>query len=145
LIKSYIEAGYAHLFSSQVINFSTTYRKSAYGMIAAAIDEAVEQTRTLLLTTTKAAVPTTQRKARRSAEKTGKQADVVHESNTDVQIIDEQLRQLIKVKYGSAEEFFADATKKEGISRKEWKAALQRLGMALGDGERLHFTKNTSF
>ena len=43
LIKAYIEAGYSYLFSSQVISFSTVYRKSAYQKIAAAIDEVVDR------------------------------------------------------------------------------------------------------
>ena len=49
----------------------------------------------------------------------------------DADAIDEQLRQLVKQRYGSAEKFFNSTTSEVGISRKEWKAALHRLGMRL--------------
>jgi hypothetical protein len=129
-----------------VISFSTVYRKSAYLTIAAAIDEAVEQTRMSQLekagaattasnAVTAAAEPTTEMKPIEDSDEKSRGA-TVHESNMDAQAVDEQLRQLIKEKFGDVRSFFVDATQGEGISRKEWKVALHRLGMALSDGAR---------
>ena len=65
----------------------------------------------------------------------------VHEANMDAEAIDEQLRQLVKQRYNSVQTFFNEATKGDGISRKEWKAALQRLGMRLSDAARKRLRK----
>ena len=115
-------------------------------MIAAAIDEAVDRTKVSLLEkiaaeegqTANTDTPKTVQANVDGFKKPAKSpGEVIHESNMDVEIVDDHLRQLIKAKYGTAGSFFNDVTKRNGISRKEWKAALQRLGMVLGDGE--HF------
>jgi hypothetical protein len=144
LIKSYIEAGYGYLFSSQVISFSTAHRKGSYSMIAAAIDEAVDHVKAVAAggatasSTAKTATKKPIKKKHHHSKKLAKPSgETIHEGNLDTEMVDEQLRQKIKEKWGNVTEFFDDATKGDGdgISRKEWKAALQRLGMDLSDGE----------
>ena len=104
-------------------------------MIAQAIDEAVDRTKAAIENVAVEKVVDIAKpvlKTNRSSQNPG---EVIHEGNIDAQIVDAELRRLIKEKCGSSENFFNGATKGNDISRKEWKAALRHLGMTLSDGE----------
>ena len=135
LIKTYIEAGFGYLFSSQVINFSTTYRKSAYSMIATAVDEAVEQTR--LSQVEKAGASTTASNAVTAAAEPPTKTESIHHTNMSTDAIDALLRQLVIRQYESVGDFF-DAAKGKGgvIGRQDWKRAVKMLGLNVEDTAR---------
>ena len=105
-------------------------------MIAAAIKEAVELTRSATPRKYDPEVlPERPTKAPQKTEKANKPAEVIHAGNMDAMAIDSSFRQLVRKQFGeNTDAFFQDATKSGTISRKQFKAALQRLGMTLSDG-----------
>jgi hypothetical protein len=66
----------------------------------------------------------------------------LHESNMTVEAVDSLFRQSILDKYETTSAFFEDCKGKSGaISRQNFKAALQKLGMELSDEMRKHLRK----
>ena len=129
-------------------------------MIAQAIDEAVEHTKAILEETTMTTTMEHNQPAQefdetvdqtkgllpnsKSSPKQNTSNGVIHEGNVDAEIIDEQLQQLIKDKYGDAATFFSSVTAEDGISRGRWKAALRQLGMSLSDASRKALRKRVA-
>ena len=101
-----------------MIPFSSTHRKACYSMIADAISAVIKNTMA-------------------QGKHEAKETNETQKINLEIDAAEAALRQLVKSNYGSATIWFQKIKGKSGsVSRQNWKAAIQQIGLAVDDGTR---------